>query len=59
MSKSILSSTSGGVTGLAVLSLDDMVEGDDSGLEEKVEELVGLLGGSPPGKIDSTSSSSS
>jgi len=59
MSKSVLSSTSGGVTGLAVLSLDDMVEGDDSGLEEKVEELVGLLGGSPPGKINSLSSSPS
>jgi hypothetical protein len=36
-----------------------MVEGNDSGLEEKVEELVGLLGGSPPGMINSTSSSSS
>jgi len=36
---------SGGVTGLAVLSLDNMIEGIESGLEEKVEELVGLLGG--------------
>lgn len=57
MSKSVLSSsTSGGVIGLAVLSLDDMVEGDDSGVEEKVEELVGLLGGSPPAMTSSSSS---